>query len=103
MPAYSYGTEPVDKQAKSIASTDRVITMNVNEILDVAKEEFHSITLPSDKFGMTHHFRVHCGNQFDLLMCESMKVKMKESKALLRYKNMIQDKCNDISNHLQLL
>lgn len=104
MQQYAKSTNASDgKHPKSIVSTDRSITVNFNEVLDVPKKSFRSISLPSSDYGLVHHFRGRCDSRFAQDTCKTMFKTVKLDNAITRYKTQVKLNLDEVVTHMQMM
>lgn len=102
MQKYSAATTPIDNQPKSAVATDRAISINFHEVLDVPNTEMTSETLDWKTFAYIHHFRGKCSSKFQPQVCEEMLADSKPNKAISRYKQKVEQRARKVLDYLQL-
>ncbi len=93
---------PVDNQPKSLIVTDRAISLNFHQVLDVPKKGYSNEPMPWKTTAYLHHFRGRCDQKFEAWRCKNLSSTVREDPVLPYYKDHLKLRVGKIVDQLVL-
>ena len=102
MRRFPKASPPIDKQAKSAVLTNRVISMNFHEVLDVPSSDLTSERVPWQDFAYIHNFHSKCQDKFDRDICQDLMDHATEDETVAHYDEDLTKNVQYVLDQLQL-